>query len=97
MSWDARATGFFLEIGDGFGQRHLRRVPITPAEEGIVLALLERHEVVREPELLGAEVPVEVLAHDGLEFEDQRISDRFLCHAVTVTRIHRFRKICRAQ
>jgi hypothetical protein len=52
---------------------------------------------MREPELLGAEVPVEVLAHDGLEFEDQRISDRFLCHAVTVTRIHRFREIGRAE
>ena len=65
----------------------------SPTEEGVVLALLERHEVVCVPELLGAQVAVEILADNRVEFEDQRVRDRFLCHAVTVTRRHRFREI----
>ena len=67
-------------VGDGFRQRHLRRVPVPPAEEGEVLALLERHEVVREPDLLGADVTVEVLTNDRVEFEHQCVSYGFNCH-----------------
>ena len=51
-----------------------------PAEEGEVLALLERHVVVGVPEVLGVDVATQVLLHDRLELEGQRISYRFLCH-----------------
>jgi hypothetical protein len=67
-------------IGDIAGQRHLRRVPILAAEEGEVLALLERHVVVGVPEFLRVDVTTQFVADDRLEFEDQRISDRFLRH-----------------
>jgi hypothetical protein len=67
-------------VGDVLGQRDVRRVPVPPAEEGEVLALLEGHEVVGVPDVLGVDVPPQLLLDDGLEFEDQRIRYRFLCH-----------------
>ena len=67
-------------VGDGLGQRDLRRVPVAAAEEGEVLALVERHVVVGVPEVLGVDVAAQLLLHDRLELENQRISYRFLCH-----------------
>lgn len=57
--------------------------------------LIERDVVVGEPDVLGVEVAGHVRFDHRLELKGQRISDRFLCHAVTVTRIHRFREIGR--
>ncbi len=67
-------------VCDGLGQRYLRRIPVAPAEEGEVLTLFERHEVVGEPQVFGVDVATQLLLHDRLELENQRISDRFLCH-----------------
>ena len=67
-------------VGDVLGQRDVRRVPVAPAEEGEVLALVERHVVVRVPEVLGVDVPTQLLLNDRLELEGERVSNRFLCH-----------------
>ncbi len=67
-------------VGNGLRQRHLRRVPVPPAEEGEVLALIERHEVVREPDLLGTDVTIEILADHRIEFEHQCVRDGFHGH-----------------
>ncbi len=80
-------------IRDEPGQRRIGRIPIASTEEGEVLAPVEGHVVVGEPDVLGAQMASDVLFAHRLEFEDQRVSDRFLCHAVTVTRVHRFCEI----
>ena len=77
-------------IGDGLRQRDLRRIPVTSAKEGEVLAAVERYVVMGKPDVLSFEVTSHVLAHYRFEFEDQRIGCRFLCHTVTVTLIHIF-------
>jgi len=46
----------FQRVGDDLGQRDLRRVPVPAAEEGEVLALLERNVVVRVPQILAVDV-----------------------------------------
>ena len=80
-------------VGDVLGQRDLRRVPVPAAEEREVLTLVERHVVVRVPEILGVDVATQFLLDDRLELEYQRIRYRFLCHKVTVTRVHMFSEI----
>ena len=80
-------------VGDVPGQRRIRGLPVATAEEREVLALIERHVVVRVPDVLGNEVASEFFQDDGLEFEGQCVSDRFLGHAVTVTQFCGNRKI----
>src|SRR6202012_4997651 len=79
-------------VGEFPGQARLRRLPVMSTEKGEVLAPVERHIVVGEPDVLGAEVAVHVRFDDRFEFQGQRVSDRFLCHAVTVTNGYRFVK-----
>ena len=50
----------FQRVGDGFGQRHLRRVPVASAQEGEVLALLERHQA--DTRKVGKTVEAEVVS-----------------------------------
>ena len=67
-------------VGDGFRQRHPRRIPVPTAQEGEVLTLIERHEVVRVPDLFGREMTIEVLSDNRVELEHQRVRNRFDCH-----------------
>src|SRR6202035_2818394 len=82
-------------VGDVFGQRDLRRVPIAPTHGLEVLATVERHEVVRVPGHRGVDVSVEVLPDHRSQLRHQRRQNRFLCHAVTLTQICGNRKIRR--
>ncbi len=50
--------------------------------------LLERHVIVGEPDVLGVQVPIEVLLDDRLEFEVSALATGRCAMKVNVTHIH---------
>ena len=68
-------------VGDGLGQRDVRRVPVPATEEREVLALVARHEVVARTTGLRCRGGASCSrSTTGSSSEDQRIRNGFQCH-----------------